>query len=132
MARTSTWSGWIVFAGWLMLIIGAVTSFEGLIAIIRDKYYVFGPGQVIVFDVTTWGWIMLFWGMVLAAAGLALAAGKGWARWFTIVVASVNLIGQLGFLGSSQNPLWLLTTLSLSFVVIYALIVHWTEAREQY
>jgi hypothetical protein len=132
MARTSTWSGWIVFGGWLMLIIGAVTSFEGLIAIIRDKYYVFGPEQVIVFDVTTWGWVMLFWGLVLACAGIALAVGKSWARWFTLVVASLNFIAQLGFLGSSQHPLWALTTLSLSFIVIYALIVHWEEARERY
>ena len=132
MARTSTWSGWIVFGGWLMLIIGAVTAFEGLIAIIRDKYYVFAPDQIIVFDVTTWGWIMLLWGFVLAGAGLALAAGKSWARWFTLVVASLNFIAQLGFLGSTQHPLWVLTGLGLSFVVIYALIVHWEEARERY
>jgi hypothetical protein len=132
MARTSTWTGWIVFAGWLMLIIGMVTSFEGLIAIIRDKYYALTPNQIIIFDMTTWGWLALIWGIVLAAAGLALAAGKGWARWFTIVVASLTVLGQLGWLGSSQYPLWTLTTLGLTVVVLYALIVHWGEAREQY
>ena len=132
MARTSTWSGWIVFAGWLMLIVGMVTSFEGLIAIIRDKYYALTPNQIIIFDMTKWGWFALIWGIVLAGAGLALAAGKGWARWFTIVVASLTVLGQLGWLGSSQYPLWTLTTVGLTVVVLYALIVHWEEARERY
>ena len=45
-------SGWIGFAGWLMVVIGALDFFEGLIAIIRDKYYVLAPNQIIVFDMT--------------------------------------------------------------------------------
>ncbi len=32
---------------------------------------------------------------------------------------------QLGFVGSSQYPLWALTVIALSGVVIYALIVRW-------
>ena len=131
MARTSTWTGWIVFGGWLMIIIGSVTFLEGLIAVVRDKYYVFTPEQIIVFDVTTWGWLMMLWGIVLGAAGLALAAGKGWARWFVIVVGGINFLVQLSFLGSFAYPLWGLTALGLTVVVLYAVIVHW-EAREQY
>ena len=130
MARTSTWSGWIVFGGWLMLIVGAVTSFEGLIAIIRDKYYAFTPNQIIIFDMTTWGWLALIWGLVLAGAGLALASGKAWARWFTLVVGSLNVLGQLGFVGSSQYPLWALVILTLNVLVLYALIVRWGDVRE--
>jgi len=129
---SSAWTGWIGFAAIMLTLIGTITFFEGLVAVARDEYYVVTGKQVLVFDVTTWGWIMLIWGFVLAGAGLALAAGKGWARWFTLVVASLNFLAQLGFLGSSQHPLWALTTLSLSFIVIYALIVHWEEARERY
>jgi hypothetical protein len=40
VARSSAWSGWIGFAGWLMIIIGSIDFFEGLIAVIRDQYYV--------------------------------------------------------------------------------------------
>ena len=69
------WTGWIAFGGWLMVIIGGIDAFEGLIAIIRDKYYVLGPNQIIIFDVTTWGWITLLWGIVLVIAGLALLTG---------------------------------------------------------
>ena len=88
------------------------------------------PKQIIVFDLTTWGWIMLIWGIVLALAGAALVASRSWARWFTIVVAGLNFIVQLGFVGSSQYTLWALTVLALNVLVLYALIVRWGDVRE--
>ena len=103
--------------------------FEGLIAVIRGQYYVLTPQQIIVFDTTTWGWITLFWGIIVALAGLGILAGSGWARWFAIVVLSLNFIGQLGFVGASAYPLWALAVLTLTLVVLYALIVHWDQAE---
>src|SRR3954451_20954170 len=91
------WTGWIGFAAIMMTLIGSITFFEGLIAIIRDEYYVVSGKQVLVFDLTTWGWIMLFWGILLFMAGLGLASKAGWARWFTIVAVALNLLAQLGF-----------------------------------
>ncbi len=67
---SNRWTGWIAFAGWLMVIIGTIDFFQGLIAVIRDQYYVFTPNQIVVFDMTTWGWITLIWGIVLGLAGL--------------------------------------------------------------
>ncbi len=130
MARSSTWSGWIAFAGWLLIIIGTLDFFQGLIAIIRDNYYVLTPSQIVVFDLTTWGWITLIWGIVLGLAGLGLLSGAGWARWFAIIAGSLNFIIQLGFVGSSQYTLWALTALALNIVVLYGLIVHWGDARD--
>ena len=63
------------FAGLLMIVIGSIDFFQGLIAIIRDKYYVLTPNQILVFDMTTWGWVMLIWGIVVALAGLGLLSG---------------------------------------------------------
>jgi hypothetical protein len=122
------WSGWIAFAGWLMVIIGVLDFFEGLIAVIRGQYYVLTANQIVVFDMRTWGWIMIIWGIVVVLAGLGLLSGSGWARWFTIIVASLSIIGQLGFVGSASYPLWALTVLALTFVVLYALIARWDDA----
>jgi hypothetical protein len=130
MASRGFWAGWVVFAGVLMVVIGILNFFQGLIAIIRDNYYVLTPEQIIVFDLTTWGWIMLIWGIVLALAGAALVAGRSWARWFAIVVASLSFIVQLGFVGSSQYTLWALTVVALDVLVLYALIVRWEDVRE--
>jgi hypothetical protein len=82
----------------------------------------------VVFDLTTWGWIMMIWGVILLFAGFGLLSGATWARWFSIVVLSLNIIAQLGFVGSAQYPLWALTVLTLTIVVLYALIVRWNDA----
>jgi len=122
-------AGWIGFAGILIIIVGGIDFFEGLIALFEDNYYVVTPTGFLVFDLTGWGWIMLVWGVLLVLAGLGLLAGQGWARWFTIVIVSANIIAQLGFLGNSQYPLWTLTALALNIIVLYALTARWSESR---
>jgi len=124
-------AGWIRFAGVMMLVMGSLDFFQGLIAIIRDKYYLLTPSQIIVFDFTTWGWVMLVWGLIVMFAGFGLLAASGWARWLTIVIASLNFIVQLGFVGSYQYTLWALTVIGLNIVVLYALIVRWGDVRAE-
>jgi hypothetical protein len=124
------WTEWVGFAGLMMVLIGILNVIQGLIAIVRDDYYVLTAEQIIVFDLTTWGWIMLIWGIIVGFAGWALATGAGWARWFTLVAASLNLILQLGFVGSGQYPLWALTVLALNVLVLYALTVRWSDVEE--
>jgi hypothetical protein len=58
-----------------------------------------------------------------------LAAGQEWARWFAIVVVSLNFIAQLGFLGNTQYPLWSLTVVALNIIVLYALTARWNESQ---
>jgi hypothetical protein len=130
MASKGFWTGWAAFAGLLMIVIGFLDFFQGLIAVIRDQYYVLTPERIIVFDLTTWGWITLIWGIVLVFAGGSLLTGKGWARWFAIVLASVNFFVQLGLVGSNAYPLWALAALAMNVLVIYALIVRWSDVKE--
>jgi hypothetical protein len=113
-----------------MIFIGAMDVLEGIIAVSRGKYYVLTANQIIVFDLRTWGWITLIWGIVIGLAGFGILTRHAWARWFAIVVASLNVIEQLGFVGSAQFPLWALTVIAASGVVVYALIVHWEDAAE--
>jgi hypothetical protein len=131
MASRTFWAGWVGFASLLMLILGCLDFFQGLIAVIRDKYYVLTPQQIIIFDLTTWGWIMMIWGIILVLAGIGLGAGAGWARWFTIVVAALNIFAQLGFVGSAAYPLWALMVLAMNILVLYALMVRWGTVREE-
>ena len=73
---------------------------------------------------------MMIWGTLLVLAGLGLLSAQSWARWFAIVVVSLNFIAQLGFLGNSQYPLWSLTVIALNIVVLYALTARWSESTE--
>jgi hypothetical protein len=126
---STAWTGWIGFAAIMLTMIGVITFFEGLVAIVRDEYYVVAGKQVLLFDLTTWGWLMLFWGILLFIAGLALAAKSSWARWFTIIVVALNLIAQLGFLGNTQYPLWTLVVIGLEITVLYALTARWGQVE---
>jgi len=127
--NSKSMAGWIGFAGIVMLIMGGIDFFQGLIALFDDEYFVVTSSGFLVVDLTGWGWIMLIWGVLLFLAGLGLIAGQGWARWFTIVVVSLNFFAQLGFLGNSNYPLWALTALALNVVVLYALTVRWSESQ---
>ena len=102
-------AGWIGFAGILMVLLGGLSIFQGLIALLEDDYYVPTQAGYLVFDITGWGWIMLIWGAVLVLVGFALLNGASWARWVSILLVSVNVFGQLGFLGNTNDQVWLLS-----------------------
>ena len=86
----------------------------------------------LLFDITAWGWIMLIWGIVLALVGLALLGGASWAR------CGVNparqrqcVFSQLGFLGNTNDQVWLLITLTFNIIILYALIVRWHDSQRE-
>ena len=93
--NSGAWSGWIAFAGLLMVVIGSLDFFAGLVAIINDRYYTVTRDQmVLIHDVSHWGWVTLLWGIVIVLAGFGLLAGSGWARWFAIVVGTHHVLRE--------------------------------------
>jgi hypothetical protein len=127
-----SWVGWIVFAGFVLLMIGAIDAFQGLVAIIKDDYVVATPKGIAIVDVTTWGWLTLFWGVVMVLVGLALLAGSGFARWAAIIAIFVNVIGQIGFMANYPQayPLWNILIITLNILVLYALTAHWRGFKD--
>ena len=126
--NSKSMAGWIGFAGILLLVVGGIDFLQGLIALLEDEYYVPTGSGFLVFDLTGWGWTMIIWGALLVLGGFGLLAGQGWARWFAIVVVSLNFVAQLGFLGNTQYPLWSLTVVALNIIVLYALTARWSES----
>ena len=121
---------WVDFAGVAMILIGALDFFQGLIAIVRGQYYSFDPNEIIVVDLTAWGWIILFWGSLVAMSGVALWSRSNLARWIAVGVMVANAIAELGFAGGNHYPLWGLTALALNILVLYALIVRWNDSEQ--
>src|SRR6476646_4682538 len=129
MENDRSMAGWIGFAGLIILIIGGLDVFQGLIALLEDNYFVVSRSGYLAVDLTAWGWGLVIWGALLILTGLALIRGRTWARWVTLVLVTVNIFGILGFLGNTQNPIWALTVLTLNVIVLYALTARWTESK---
>jgi hypothetical protein len=127
--NSKSMAGWIGFAGILLLIVGMVDFFQGLIGLFDDDYYVVTASGYLAVNLTTWSWILMLWGVLLVLAGLGLLGGQTWARWFAILVVGVNFFTQLGFLGNANYPLWALTALTLNVIVLYALTARWDESK---
>ncbi|MDX8029115.1 hypothetical protein SK803_02785 [Lentzea sp. BCCO 10_0856] len=124
--RETGWLGWIWFAGIMMIVMGSFNAIEGLVALFRGEYYVVTEEQVLVFDLTAWGWITLLIGILVALAGAALLSGAAWARVLTVVLAVVNSVAQLAFM--SVHPVWSTIVIALCVIVIWAVVVHGSEA----
>ena len=116
-------SGWAAFAGIVLLMVGAFNVIFGLTAIFEDETLTAVGGRVIVWDITTWGWIHLVFGLVQVLAGLGLFAAREWARWAAIVFAMLNAIGQVAFI--TVFPLWTILVITLDLIVIYQLTARW-------
>jgi hypothetical protein len=111
----------------MMMLIGAYNLLQGLAAIFSDDYFQVGEDDLLVFDFTAWGWIMLIWGIVLLLAGFGLVTGKPWARWTGLAVVGLNAVAQAAFL--SAFPLWSILVVGLCVLVIFALAARWDEAQ---
>ena len=126
--RSSPWTGWIIFAGAVLLTIGAVDIIQGLAALLKDEVYlVTDSGLLVTGDFTAWGWTLIIWGAVLVLAAFALFAGKEWGRWFAIVAVVVNGIVQIAWFPA--YPLWSLLAVGLEIAVLYALTAGWKDAQ---
>ena len=122
------WAGWVTFAAVILTLIGALNMFQGFIALFDDGFFIARTeDELLLVDFTAWGAIMLAWGLLLVAAGLSVGAGKGWARWFAVLVVFVNVIAQIGFL--SAYPIWSAIMILLDVLVIFALTARWDEAQ---
>jgi len=117
--------GLVVFAAILMIMIGVFHAISGLAALFDDTFYVATPNYVFEFDVTTWGWIQLIAGIVVALAGIALFSGRTWARAVGILLASLSAIANFAFI--PYYPVWSLLIIALDVFVIWALAAHGGE-----
>jgi hypothetical protein len=120
------WVGWIVFAATMMVIVGGLHIFQGLVALFNDDYYLVGKnGLTIHLDYTAWGWTHLIGGALVAVAGLALYSGKTWARVIGVAVASLSLLVNFAFIAA--YPFWSTIVIAIDIFVIYALTAHGKE-----
>ena len=131
-SQDTAWSGWIVFAAFVLIIVGGLDILQGIVAIFRDEYVVATAKGVALLDVTAWGWTTLIWGALLIITGLGLLGAAGWARWLAIIGVSINAIGQIAFMANYPQayPLWNVLIVALNVLVLYALTARWEGFKQ--
>jgi hypothetical protein len=125
---TSAWVGWIAFAGFMLVMLGAFHVFQGIVALVRDDYFlVTSTGLVVDLDYTTWGWTHIIAGAVVLMAGVGVLAGQMWARVVGTLVAIVSAVVNMVFLPA--HPIWSLSMIALAVISVLALTVHGSEIK---
>ncbi len=92
--KTTGWTGWVVFAGVILMTVGIFNAVQGLVALIGpSSYYVLTEGSLWLLDVTGWGWWNLIIGLLLVLVAVALLAGQTWARVVAVILVILNAVG---------------------------------------
>jgi hypothetical protein len=113
--------GWITFSAVLLGLAGTFNVLEGILAIANSRVYT--AHETFVFsNLNTWGWIVLALGVAQLLATFALFGGSELARWFGILVAGINAIGQLYYIPAF--PFWALAMFSVDLLIIYGLATY--------
>jgi hypothetical protein len=120
--------GFILFAAIMMLMVGVFQALQGLIGIFENEFYVATRNYLFQFDATTWGWIHLVLGLLVAFAGWGLLSGRTWAR--TVAIALAALSATANFLFIPYYPFWSLLIITLDIFVIWAVAAHGGDLRE--
>ena len=116
--------GWKVFAGIMILIVGVLNVFDGLVGLTQENYVKqFTNGQLpVTNNIKTWSWVVLIIGVIMILAGFLIFSGNMFGRVVGILVASLNLLVQLAYL--NHNTFWSFTMILIDILVIYGLAAH--------
>jgi len=121
-------NGWLVFAASMLGIAGTFALVDGIVALARSKFYV-ADATFVFSDLRTWGWITLILGALCVVAAFGVLSRSQFARWFGIVAAGLNGMGQ--FLFVQAYPFWAIMIFAVDVLVIYGLAVYGGRYADQ-
>jgi hypothetical protein len=122
------WTGWIIYAASMSVIVGAFNILEGLVGLFDNKRLVVVQDRLVAVNLTGWAWTTLIFGVVLVATGLGLFTAQTWARVTAILIVGLHLISQVAWLGA--YPIWSALMVALDTTVLFALTARWSTVTE--
>ena len=113
-------SGWVRFAGVVMVVVGVFGVIEGLLALLAPTYYVVTAGGVVAVGLGAWAWVHLIVGALVALTGASLLSGdQPWARPVAMAIVGISVLVHLVWLPAA--PLWSILVIALGITILAAL-----------
>jgi hypothetical protein len=119
-------SGWVTFAGVMLLIAGVLNVIYG-IAAIGDSSFFINDTKYIFSNLNTWGWITLVIGVIQMFAAFSLWSGNLYGRIIGIGAAGLSAISAL--LSIPAYPFWSLAIFAIDVVIIQQIATRGTQGR---
>ncbi|MFN8026999.1 MAG: hypothetical protein U0W40_11785 [Acidimicrobiia bacterium] len=119
-------TGWIVFAGVLMVLAGGNMFINGLWALHTNTQVANSfKGQLLFSDnnLDTWGWIYVIVGLVVLLAGLCVFARQHWAVNVGVVVALIQAIFAFFWIFTGNWPA-AVVVIAIDLLIIYGLTTY--------
>jgi Predicted membrane protein (DUF2127) len=119
--------GWVLFAGIMLAVVGALNVVYGIGAISDSTFYV-RDVTFVVADLKTFGWALTVVGVVQLIVAVGIWRAAEWARWLGIIFASANIIIQ--FLAMQAHPGWAVLIFMVDVIIIFGLTTY--GGRDRY
>lgn len=121
------WTGWVAFAGILMIISGVLGAIQGLFAVFNDDLVIFGREGALLLDITGWGWVHMLLGLLLLLSGILVLRGNMFGRIVAVILATLSIIAN--FIWLPVYPVWAIVVITMDIFILYAVMVHGREMK---
>ncbi len=110
---------WTEFAA-IMIMLGGILNVIWAIAALSDSKFFQASTGYILSDLKTWGWIVLFVGILELIAAWSIFNGGEFGKYFGILIASLSAISAL--MSIKAYPFWGVCLFGIDVLIIYALV----------
>ena len=125
----TAWTGLVVFASFMMILVGTFQVIQGLVALFDDGFYLVTQNNLVVdVNYNVWGTVHLILGLLLLLSGVGVLAGNVAARTVGVILAGLSALANMLFI--EAYPFWSILIIVVDVLVIYALTVHGRELHE--
>jgi hypothetical protein len=130
-SRATGWVGWVLFAGIVLVLLGAAHACVGTLAIFEpDILRGTRPALLLGLPLTVLAWGHLLLGLGAVITGVGLIRGLAWARFVAIVIALFTAL--ISFVFALIYPIWAGVIIVFCGIVLYATAAHGDEVADAY
>jgi hypothetical protein len=109
-------TGWVKFAGILLIVVGAFNVVDGFALLERHQYF---THHIVYSNLNFWGWVFIIWGVLQLIAGFASLGGQMIGNYIGVLLGFIGT--TLWFFMIFSEPGAAVLGVTLNILIIYGL-----------